>query len=119
MFILDLEDVVDSQLPIITLRPKVLIVASVDQLDSDPQAVLRAAYAAFENEADTELATDLFDIDWLILVAEGRIAGDYEQVSEPGQSGDDVFGDRRCEVRLLGIVAQIAERQDGDRGLVG
>src|SRR6516225_9742917 len=79
----------------------------------------RFAHRAFEHVAHTKLAPDLFHIDGLALVSEARIARDHEQPADAGKLGDDLLDHAVCEVFLVGIAAQILERQYRDRRLVG
>ena len=90
----------------------------VDELAGDANPISGLAHAAFEHVADAELATDLLHVDGATLVGEARIAGDHEQAMKARQGRDDLFDDAVREIDLLGIAAQILERQDGDRWLV-
>jgi hypothetical protein len=102
-----------------TVCPEVGRAGRVDQLPGDPHSICRLAHAAFEQIADAELATDLPDIDGTSLVSEGRVAGDHEQRSEARQGGRDLLDDAVGEILLLGIAAQVLERQHDDRGRFG
>ena len=57
-------------------------------------------------------------LDRLVLVDEGRVARDDEQVAKARERGDDVLGQAIGEKLLLGLAAHVGERQDGDRRLL-
>src|SRR5205814_4236976 len=65
-----------------------------------------------------EFAPDQLYVDLLTLVRERRIASGYEQPPEPPKTCDDVLGEAVSEILLLTVVAEIRERQDGQRRLV-
>ena len=44
------------------------------------------------------------------------MAGRYLKISEPGQLGDDVFGNAVSQILLVVVAAEIIERQDRNRG---
>ncbi len=67
--------------------------------------------------AGAELPAHIADIDRLVAVDEGGVAGDHLKGREAGKFGDDVFGDPIAEVFLLRIVAHIGEGKNGDGGL--
>ena len=58
------------------LRPEMIAVFAVDQLHVHAHAIGRTLDAALEHIADVELASDLFEVDRLVLVAEGGVAPD-------------------------------------------
>jgi len=66
-----------------------------------------------------EHSTKLPLIDGVALVGETRIAGDDKQRRVARQCRDDVFHDTVSKVILLGVAAQILERQNRNRGLIG
>ena len=115
--VLHREDVV--QLAVVLLGPDVLAAPGVDQLAGDAQPPAGRAHAALQHVAHAEVARDLAHVDRAALVGEGRVAGDHEQPAQPGERGDDVLGDAVGEIVLLGIAAEIGERQHRDRRLVG
>ena len=59
-------------LPLELLTPKCLVVANVDKVDADGQVVAPLHHAAGHHRIDTQVASDLFGIDILTLVAKGR-----------------------------------------------
>ena len=92
--------------------------SGVDQLSRDANAVPGSPDAAFENVTHAQLAADLLHVHRLAPVGEARVAGDDEDPLDPRQAGDDVVDHAVGEVVLLGIAAQIGERQHRDRRLV-
>ena len=90
----------------------------LDQLRGYPHPIAGPAHAAFKHVADPQVTPDIGDADRAALVDEGGIARDHDQLREAGQRGEDVLGKAVGEIFLLGIAAQIGERQHGDRRLV-
>ena len=83
-------------------------------MGGDANAVAAPPYAAFEHVAHPQFAPDLADIGCFALVLEAGVAGDDEQLGEPGQLGDYVFDDAVDQILLLWIGAQVGERQHGN-----
>src|SRR6516165_1551854 len=54
----------------------------VDQLRGDAHAIAGFAHRAFEDVADAELASHSLNIDRLVFVSDGRIAGDDEEPAD-------------------------------------
>ena len=79
----------------------------------------RLAHAAFQHVAHAQLAAHLLHVDRPALVGEARVARDDEQPADARQRRDDVLDHAVGEIVLLGVAAQVQERQDGDGGLVG
>src|SRR5207248_7242793 len=102
-------------LAIVPLGPLVLPRRGVDQLDADPQAVARLAYAPFENMADPELPSNRARVDGRALETEGAIARDYAKRRDLRKLGDQVFSDSVAEIFLLAIAAHVDERQHANR----
>src|SRR5262249_35453653 len=90
-----------------------------DQLPGDPHPVPGLAYRAFEHIPHAQLAADLLYVDRLALVGEARITGDDEEPADAGERRNDLLDHAVCEVFLLRVAAQIGERQNRDRWLVG
>ena len=97
------------------LGPEMIAALGVDQLHVDAHAISAALDAAFEHVADVELAPDLFEIDRLALVGEGGVAADHEHAAHARKVGRQALGDAVDEIVLLGIAADIGERQNDDR----
>jgi hypothetical protein len=106
------EDVIEAA--IVAVGPEMSAGAAVDQLDGDAQAIAGLAHAAFEDMADVQFARRGADFDHPALVGEDGIAGDDEERGHPRQVRDDVFGQAVGEIFLLGIAADVGERQHGD-----
>ena len=115
--ILQLEDIVERAFE--AVRPEMRRGRSVDELPGDAHPVRRLAHAAFQHVAHAQFAADLPHVDRAALVGEAGVARDDEQPAHARQRRDDVLHHAVGEVLLLGIAAQVQERQDGDRGLVG
>ena len=90
----------------------------VDQMPDDPDPASGPPNAALEHVAHPELAPDLLHVDRPPPVSEARIACDHEQPAHPRQRRDDLLDDAVREILLLGIAAQVLERQHRDRGPV-
>ena len=104
-----------GQVAVVPLGHDVVVGVGADQLRGDPHPMPRFAYAALEHVAGAQLLADLLDVDSLALVGEGRVAGDHREGAPAGEQRDDVLGDAVGEEFLLGIVAEIGERQYRDR----
>ncbi|MCY1416141.1 hypothetical protein D9M71_316420 [compost metagenome] len=91
----------------------------VDQLSVDAHAPRGASGAPFKQVAHAKVLCDPAHIHRLALVGKGRVACDDEQAGDPGQVGDQVLGQPVREGLLLGIAADIDERQHGYRGFAG
>ena len=112
---LDREDVVE--LAIVALGPHVVAVRDVDQLRGNPDAGPLLRHAALEQRADAELLTHIDDVDVPVLEGEARRArGDLEP-PQLGERVEDLLGEAIREVLVIGICAQVHERQNRDRGL--
>src|SRR5665213_4150728 len=90
-----------------------------DELTGDTHATARLAHATFQYVTDAELAGDLLGIDRFALVGERRVAGDDEKTAVARQGRDDVLDDAVNEIILFRVAAEIDERQNRDRRLVG
>src|SRR6516162_11637026 len=87
----------------------------VDQLDIHADLVASASHAALKHITHTEVMADLLRVGGFAFVCEGGIAGDYETARDPRQIGSQIVDDPVCEIFLVWIVRQVAERQDDDR----
>jgi hypothetical protein len=87
-------------------------------LRGDAQAVAGLAHAAFQDRADLKLAADLGDALAGRLVLHDRGARDHGQIMKPRQLGDQLLGHAVGEVFILGIGADVGERQHRDTVLV-
>jgi hypothetical protein len=115
--VLDREQVLE--LAVVALGPDVPVGFGIDQLHGYAHPVARLAHAAFDHVLDAEFGRHVLNPDRPVLVDEGRVARDHEQVAKPRELGDDVFGQAVGEELLLGLAAHVDERQHCDRGLVG
>src|SRR6516162_5155550 len=68
-----------GQIAVVSLGHYVMVGVGPDQLHRDADSLPRFAYAAFEDIAYAQLLADLFDVDGLALVSEGRIARDHRE----------------------------------------
>jgi hypothetical protein len=91
----------------------------IDELPGDAHPVPRLADAALEHIANAQLSSYLLHVDRAAFVSEARIARDNKKPSHARQRSDDVLDHPVSEIVLIWIAAQVKERQDGDRGLVG
>ncbi len=108
-----------GELAVVAVGPDVIAGRGIDQLRGDPHAVAALADTAFQHVAHAKLARGALHVDGLALVRERGVARDYEEPAQLRQPGDDVLGNAVREIFLLGIAADIVERQDRDRRTVG
>jgi hypothetical protein len=87
----------------------------IDQLHVDAQPAAAALHAAFQHVAHIEIPADLLQIGGLALVGERGAAPDHESAGDARQIGGQAFGDAVGEIFLLGIAADIGEREHDDR----
>src|SRR5262249_49080751 len=73
-FVLDRENI--GQIAVIAVGPEMVASFGINQLRCDAHTVARAAHAAFEHVADTELGGNLCHIDSRSLVGERGAARD-------------------------------------------
>ena len=74
---------------------------------------------SLEHVPHAELPAYLTRVSSLALVGEARVAGDHVEVTEAGKVCDDVVGDALGQVFVLGIAAQVRERENGERDPAG
>ena len=91
----------------------------LDELRGDAHAVARLAHAALQHIAHAEFAPDLLHVDGAALVGEAGIARDDEEPADARQRRGDLLDHAVGKIVLVGIAAQVGERQDGNRGTVG
>src|SRR6516165_2131985 len=115
--VLHREDV--SQIPVVTLGPEMDPGSCIDKLAADAHPLPGPAHAAFEDIADTKLATDFLWVGGFSFVGECGIASNDEKPAPFRQRRDDVLSNAVDEIFLLGIPTDIVKRKDGDRGPVG
>ena len=106
---LDSEDI--GQLPVVALGPEMRLRPAVDELGGDADLIAGAAHAALENRPGAKLAADLRDALAAALVADDRGPGDDAQLGDLGEPGDHLLGDAVGEPLVLGVGADVGERQ--------
>src|SRR5438128_2046330 len=111
--ILNGEDVFD--LAIEPLRPKVIAVSRVDQLDEDAQSVSGFADAALEKRLNAETFPNLSRVHARSAKREARCAGRNAEPGDLVQRIENFLCDAITEVFLIVLRAEIGEWQDGDR----
>jgi hypothetical protein len=99
------------------LGPHMPVAASFDQLRRDPNFAPRFAHAALDEVLDAELPSDLLQVLRLSFQGEDGVPAQYLETGNLRQIRDQVLGDAIAEKLLLGIGADICERQDRDRRL--
>ncbi len=97
------------------LGPEVRIGIGFDELRGDAHVIARAPHAAFEHDADAELARDGRDARVLALELERRRARRDLELRQLAQEIEDFFGDAVAEIFVLGVAAHVDERKDRDR----
>ena len=93
--------------------------AGVHELGGDPNVPAGFPYAAVQHVVCAKLAADVLNPDRLPLEDEARVAGDHRERAPGAQRADQVLGQAVGEVLLIGIAAQVQEREHGDRGSSG
>ena len=91
----------------------------IDELDINPQTLVRPPGAAFENIFDAQIAGDLTNVRGLALVGEGRVPGDDEEAGHIRQIRDDVLGQPVSEELLLGIALMLTKGRTAMLRLAG
>ena len=86
----------------------------IDQLSVDAHFAARPPDASLEHIADAQLAADLLGVDPFIPVSEGRITRDHKAVCDARQIRCYILCDPIGEILLVGVTAEIGERQDDD-----
>ena len=108
-----------GDLAIVALRPQVCAGRDVVELRRDAHAAAFLAHAAFDHVAHAELLGDLLHVHGLALVDEGRVARDDEEPAQLRERRDDVLADAVGEILLLGLAAEVREREHRDGRTVG
>ena len=101
---------------VVTLGPEVRLILCLDELNSDAYTVRPASNAALDKIVRVQLSTDLLRSQIAAFVLCNRTAG-YHGESIPIQLsdlGDHFFSQAIAEELLVGIAAQIFERQDSE-----
>src|SRR5262245_6749104 len=104
---------------VIAFCPDMAAGCDIDELSGDAYALTFLPYAALDDIADPEFFADLFQMDGLALVSEGRVACDYEEPAQFRQRGYDVFADAVGEIFLFRLAAHVEERQHRNGRPVG
>ncbi len=86
-----------------------------DKLGVDSYVFAGAPHASFERVTHAEFAPNLLHVDRLALVGEGGVASNDETILQMGEIRRQIVRDRIGEIVLVGVVAQVRERQDNDR----
>ncbi len=105
--------------PVVALGPEMPARGRVGQLRRDPNPLPGPADAPLQDVAGTQPGTHFTHVEGRPLEGEGRLARGHEQTGDLGEVGDEVVGDAVAEIVLVGVVTQIRERQDRDRGPLG
>jgi len=104
---------------IILLRPHLIARRRVDQLHRDPDTLVRFLHAPFQHVPHAHLATDVLHFYCFAFVSEGGVASDDQETRDFGEIASEHFGQTVAEVVLLGIITEIHQRQDYERGFLG
>jgi len=102
------------EIAVVPLRPDVIPGGRVDELGRDAYAVAATAHAALEHIAHAQLAADAANIVCAPLVGKRRIACDHHQPLKFRQCREQVLGDPVGEILLVGVIAEVVERQHGN-----
>ena len=110
---LDHEDV--GQVPVVGLRPEMVVGLGVDELGDDAHPISVAPHAPFEQRRDIQAGSDLAQALLPLLERHHRSARDHGEGADLRQLRDDVLGDPVGEVLVRRVRAQVRERQHRDR----
>ena len=100
---------------VVAFRPEMPVVARVDQLHADDDAISSRAHASLQHVDHAERLRNLRQIAFgRAAVGHHRGAADYLQVVDFRQARQDVVLDSVGKKRVLLVVAEIFERQNGD-----
>jgi hypothetical protein len=94
------------------VRPKVTAALGVKELDIHSHSITAALNASLQRVANAQLAADSPHVDRLALECEGCAASDHEGASDPRKVCSQAVGHPIDEIVLLGIAADVGERQD-------
>ena len=72
------------------------------------------AHTALYEIGDTEAPPNLAEINGPVAKREGRVAGYDEQRAKACQACDELIRDAITEVGIIGLTAQVLERQNRD-----
>ena len=98
---LDGEDVLGSQLPVIGLRPEMLVGGPVDELDVDADAIGGALHPPLEDGSDSQLGGDLPDVPGGAPILLHRCPRGHTECPDPAELRQDVVVNPVHEARLV------------------
>jgi hypothetical protein len=98
------------------LGQDVLVVAAVDELDVDPDAVAGATDAALEQEACPELAAEAGEVVRAGAAGRRRVARDHREPAPARQARGQLLHQGLGEVGVVGVRGEVVEGQDRDGG---
>ena len=84
----------------------------IDELNVDAHAACNTLHGALKDIANAKFPTDLLQIDMPSFVGESSVAADHEYTNHARQIRGQALGHAIGEIFLLGIRAQIGERQN-------
>ena len=111
--VLHREDV--GELAVVGLRPEVVAVGGADELGCDADLVAGLAHASLEDRRDIQLGGDGPHVFVLALEREGGGSRGHVQAGHFCEQVEQLLGEAVGEIILVGIAAQVEQRQDGDR----
>src|SRR4051794_3011162 len=86
----------------------------VIELYRDAYALAASTDTALDNVTNTKLLGDLFNVNRLRLVREGRIASDDEEPAQFGKRCDDVLADAVGKIFLFRVTTHVDEWKHGN-----
>ena len=110
--VLDIEHVL--HLAVVALGPQVIAAGHLDQLRRDPQPVSRPLNAALENGPCSKLPADRSHVAGLALVGERGCARHDVEPLHVRQFVGDLLADPIAQVLVLGVGAEVGERENHD-----
>src|SRR5262249_49513467 len=104
---------------VICFTPDLRPAAGIDEPYGESQSLAHALQAALREVGHAKPPTGLADIAALLRRCTRRIAIEAEQRRKAPDTDNEVFGDPVAEMSEIGIPAEIAEGQHGDRWPIG
>jgi hypothetical protein len=111
-------DLQGAELPALALepvRPDMRAGLGRNELRVDRDRLADAPHAPFERVAHVEVAAELLCVDRLALIGERGLVRDHEAAGQMREVGGEIVGEAVGEIILLGVAAEVGERQDDDR----
>ena len=111
--ILELEDIVE--IAVETISPNLRYLSHLGDLGIDTHAFPGTAHASLDNVSDAQLRPDRAEIDLPSSIRQRMNAARLRSCPAPSKVGNQVFRQALGKGHLLRVVAEVSEREDGNR----